>query len=275
MMMSRLRLSPILVFWLIYAQSYNLDRVFLKNAKEYWGKIIYITSTLLCQYIARQRSCIVEVDILGMEETLGSYFKKIREQKSLSIKDVAVRLHVHQRSIRAFEENRLDEFLAHVYARGFFENYGKLLELPVKDFLPHFEELWNEFGGQEEPMKKPAEYSRSSFVTPRRALVLLAVIAMLGIGSYILWHAFSTTRSPSLTLSAPSEDIITHEYRFTMQGSADPRFELTLNQLPVYIDKDGRFEKTIILQKGLNAVILQAKNSLGKATTIERHIIVE
>lgn len=210
-----------------------------------------------------------------MEETLGSYFKKIREQKSLSIKDVALRLHVHQRSIHAFEENKLNEFLAHVYARGFFENYGKLLELPVKDFLPHFEELWNESGNQEMPIQKPVEYSRSSFVTPRRVLVLLAIIAMLGIGSYILWHAFSTTRSPSLTLSEPSEDIITHEYRFTVQGSADPRFELTLNQLPVYIDKDGDFEKTIMLQKGLNVIGLQAKNSLGKTTTIERHIIVE
>lgn len=210
-----------------------------------------------------------------MEETLGSYFKKVREQKSLSVKDVAERLHVHQRSIRAFEENKLNEFLAHVYARGFFENYGKLLELPIKDFLPYFEELWNASWNREESVQKTPTYSRSSFITPQRVLVLLAIIAMLGIGAYILWHAFSTARAPSLTLREPSENMITQEYRFTVRGSADPRFELTLNQLPVYIDKDGSFEKTILLQKGLNVISIQAKNSLGKTTTIERHIIVE
>ena len=210
-----------------------------------------------------------------MEETLGGYFKKMREQKSLSIKDVAGRLHVHQRSIHAFEENKLDEFLAHVYARGFFENYGKLLELPVKDFLPHFEELWDASRNREESVQKTPAYSRSSFITPRRALALLAIVAMIAVGTYILLHAFSTARAPSLTLREPAEDIVTHEYRFTVRGSADPRFELTLNQLPVYIDKDGSFEKTILLQKGLNVISLQAKNSLQKTTTIKRHIIVE
>ena len=215
------------------------------------------------------------------EKTIGQFFKVMREKKSLSIKDVADRLHVHQRHVLAFEEERLSVFSAHVYARGFFEKYATLLQLQKNELAPYFEELWL----TQHPLEVKIHSQKESFlkiITTRLVSVIpknmagLGVLILVGIVGLYLWYfALSPLHGVSVNWYEPTDRLLTHEYIIIARGIADTRLELTLNKQPVYIGKDGTFESRVFLQKGINELVLEAKNGLGKIQTIERKIVVQ
>lgn len=211
------------------------------------------------------------------EKTLGKYFKILREKRGLSLHDVAERLHVHLRIVRLFEEENLQDFSAHVYARGFFEKYAKLLELNVADLLPYFEELWQLQKGSPEASLKPSVQNSplKIFITPRRAVVALAMLFAGVLGLYLLRFAISPLYSPDIQWDEPIDKLITYEPEIIIRGISDPRLELTLNKQPVYIKEDKTFEKKLFLYPGINVLHLEAKNGLGKAVSLKRRVVFE
>ncbi len=65
------------------------------------------------------------------EETLisaGEQLKHLREQKNLSVQDIASRLNLEVRIIEAIENNNFEILSAATYARGYLRSYAKILE---------------------------------------------------------------------------------------------------------------------------------------------------
>ncbi|MFQ5579338.1 MAG: helix-turn-helix domain-containing protein [Nitrospiria bacterium] len=74
-------------------------------------------------------------------ENLGEHLQQVREEKNLSIDEVAARTRISPRFIRAIEENRFDLLPNMVSAKGFVRGYALCLELDTEEVLDIFAEL--------------------------------------------------------------------------------------------------------------------------------------
>jgi len=71
----------------------------------------------------------------------GDRLRIARESRDLSIEDVAVRLKLDVRKIRALEQGDIADFAAPVFAAGYLRTYARLMELSEEAVLADFTEL--------------------------------------------------------------------------------------------------------------------------------------
>ncbi|HTX78786.1 MAG TPA: helix-turn-helix domain-containing protein, partial [Longilinea sp.] len=75
-----------------------------------------------------------------MVPTVGEQLKAAREQRHLSLEEVANNTHIRLQFLRAIEENRLDELSSKAQVRGFIRLYASSLGIPVQPLLDTLEE---------------------------------------------------------------------------------------------------------------------------------------
>jgi len=78
---------------------------------------------------------------------------------------------------------------------------------------------------------------------------------------------------PKISLISPENKQIVYNDSVVFKGYADKRGELFINELPVYFDNNGYFEKTFYLKEGINKFIIREKKFWGQETKIEREVI--
>lgn len=64
---------------------------------------------------------------------IGQYLRQVREEKNLSLADVAAHTHIQPRLLKALEEGDVQELPELVYVRGFIRQYANLLQLTDLD----------------------------------------------------------------------------------------------------------------------------------------------
>ncbi len=77
---------------------------------------------------------------LSTTNELGAELRRLREQKGLSIKDVADRLKLPARQIEALENGLYDGLPEPVFIRGFLRSYGRFLDMDearLTSYLDH------------------------------------------------------------------------------------------------------------------------------------------
>lgn len=80
-----------------------------------------------------------EETILEIPTKLGSRLKQAREDKKLSISEVAKQLKFMKENIQALEDSQWDKLYGRAYARGYLSSYIKILGLPEEDILLAFD----------------------------------------------------------------------------------------------------------------------------------------
>ncbi|VAX04881.1 hypothetical protein MNBD_GAMMA19-141 [hydrothermal vent metagenome] len=80
-----------------------------------------------------------EQDVLSLQP--GDRLRIARESRDLSIEDVAARLKLDVRKIKALEQGDIADFAAPVFAAGYLRTYARLMELSEEEVLADFTEL--------------------------------------------------------------------------------------------------------------------------------------
>lgn len=73
-------------------------------------------------------------------ETLGAYLRREREQKSISLRELAKKTRVREPFLKAIEEDRYDLLPSPLYARGFLSAYAKYVGLDAHEVLLRYEQ---------------------------------------------------------------------------------------------------------------------------------------
>ncbi len=94
--------------------------------------------------------------------TIGETLKDLREQRNLTIEEIATRLHLDPRIIRLLETDAFDELPASIFVRGYIRNYAKELDVDAGYLI----DIYDETGVEEEPeiipeVKQPRQTSSS------------------------------------------------------------------------------------------------------------------
>lgn len=93
-----------------------------------------------------------------------------------------------------------------------------------------------------------------------------------------------STAAPSLNVDTPTENLITNSNRLTVSGSTTPGSSavtiatVTVNNEPVELtgeDSTKSFSHEITLVEGANTITIVSTDSIGKATTVTRHVTLD
>lgn len=90
-----------------------------------------------------------------------------------------------------------------------------------------------------------------------------------------------STQAPTLNVTSPTENLLTNSKNVTVSGTAAAGSdavtltEVTINGEPADIGEGGAFSEEIVLEEGQNTITVIAKDSLGKTTTVTRHVTVD
>jgi len=110
-------------------------------------------------------------------EELGRMLRQARERRGLNVEDVAERLKLMPRIVRAMEQADVGELPQAAYARGFVKAYGNLLELEPELLHAGMEDAWPENAHLSHASYEPAETDKRGGKGRLATLISLMLIA--------------------------------------------------------------------------------------------------
>lgn len=90
-----------------------------------------------------------------------------------------------------------------------------------------------------------------------------------------------STSAPTLNVTSPTEGLLTNSNQVTVAGTAAAGSDavtlskVTINGEEVSVGSGGAFSKVITLQEGENTITIVAEDSIGKTTSVTRHVTVD
>lgn len=113
--------------------------------------------------------------------------------------------------------------------------------------------------------------SRLSLRTVLRVIgVFLLFSCILG---YVLFQARNLIEGPILTITEePTNPISTR--MITIRGIAKNAVYITINGKEMFVDHEGNFTKTLVLQDGYTIMKLRAEDRYGRETTVTREYVL-
>lgn len=90
-----------------------------------------------------------------------------------------------------------------------------------------------------------------------------------------------STSAPTLNVTSPTEGLLTNSNKVTVSGTAAAGSDavtlssVKINEETVSVGPDGAFSKEITLQEGENTITIVAEDSIGKTTSVTRHVTVD
>ena len=135
--------------------------------------------------------------------SVGVYLRNLREEKNLTIAEVANRLYLLPRVIEALEQDDYESLPSGTYVYGYLQNYAKLLDVSVDRVVAMFKEDFEisaqtESAPEVQPELKPEQTNKWSYTI----LYLVVFISILAPITW-WWSQYGLERTPQLGLDYP------------------------------------------------------------------------
>lgn len=112
---------------------------------------------------------------------IGNLLRAARQERRLSLPQVATRLHIRQRYLEALESGDFSQLPGLSYMRGYLLNYAGFLDLDKEELIRRFEQI--EYSLERKGFYMPKVFSKDKL--PSERLVWSALGA--GLVVYMLW----------------------------------------------------------------------------------------
>ena len=117
-------------------------------------------------------------------ESIGEFFKQVRDTKGLTLDDVALKTRIHPDFLIALEEGNFTKLPDQVFAKGFVRSYARSLGLDEEDAMRRFEGSAGAFYEKQAEREllrlKQAEDDRRK-KTNRKVVIAAIAVALLGL----------------------------------------------------------------------------------------------
>ncbi|WP_447986553.1 helix-turn-helix domain-containing protein [Nitrospira sp. Nam74] len=117
-------------------------------------------------------------------ESIGEFFKQVRDTKGLTLEDVALKTRIHPEFLIALEEGNFTKLPDQVFAKGFVRSYARSLGLDEEDAMRRFEGSAGAFYEKQAEREllrlKQAEDDRRR-KTNRKVVLAAIAVALLGL----------------------------------------------------------------------------------------------
>ncbi len=118
-------------------------------------------------------------------ESPGKHLKAERESRKLSLRQVSEATRIHERLLKAIEDDRYEAIASPLYVKGFLEAYAKFLDLDPNEIVLQYRQ---EHGANDLP--KRAETTEAVSRRKKRTGLWLFITSILLVLAFILIYIF-------------------------------------------------------------------------------------
>jgi hypothetical protein len=104
--------------------------------------------------------------------------------------------------------------------------------------------------------------------------VTLASLIILAVVGALVWEVLRVTASPELTVSTPTDNLLTSQHSIELEGRATPESTVTVNGAVSALGADGTFKEKLDLRTGLNIITISASKKFAAPRIIYRRVVV-
>ncbi|MFH0804331.1 MAG: hypothetical protein V1896_01905 [Candidatus Zambryskibacteria bacterium] len=94
--------------------------------------------------------------------------------------------------------------------------------------------------------------------------LFVIVVSVLLLISYGIFNARNLIIGPTIEIFSPTQDVETEENVIDIKGQAKNIAFISLNEKPIFVDKEGLFEEKLLLSPGSNIIEIRAKDRFKK-----------
>ncbi len=134
-------------------------------------------------------------------ESIGEKLRTEREQKGLTIEQIARDTNIAKRYIGALEEEDFAVFPGDPYLIGFLRNYAEYLGIDSEEMVA----LYRNFKIQSQPVPMDELLDTKKAGRPRRIFIAVVVLVVLAVGAYLVYKLVLSGREPAPSVSEPQE----------------------------------------------------------------------
>jgi cytoskeletal protein RodZ len=208
-------------------------------------------------------------------ESLGEKLKNAREKQHLSLERVVKSVSIKKKYLKSLEDNDLKNLPGGLYAKKFIKQYSKYLKLDQEEIDKYIEKLLINTDSQQNYFSHKKLSKKRFLVFPRIVRAILIAIIVLACLLYLAFYFNNLISPPQLKIIYPLSNQTINENPIVVKGETETETEVYINGSTVLIEDNGYFEKGINLKKGLNKIIIEAKQRYSRTNTKTRQIKLE
>lgn len=211
--------------------------------------------------------------------SFGSLFKQYREEAGLSLDKLSELSKISKGHLMHLEREEFEKLPPPVYARGIITKCSQILNCDANNLL-------RLYGRQASPPLLDKEKVRPAYrsgrgevvsrlyITPQRLRFVGVSLFLFAIGIYLFIKFIPFLFSPEILLEKPAtENIVVNFPQIEVAGFVSNSSSLTLNNEELYIEKNGKFNKTVDLTEGINRLVFEAESLFGRKAEVVRKVV--
>lgn len=214
--------------------------------------------------------------ILLDEETVAEQLRRSRQSSGLKLEEASKRLKIKIAYLDALEKGRYDLLPSGVYGRNFLREYAGFLGLDSYQLLSQFSrEVRVKSTSTGELFDRQVVSKRYLLALPqllRNAIIGVLIVACLIYLSFLLKRIFEP---PFLVVNFPPDNFTTSDIRLVINGQSEAETEITINGQGVLADNQGKFEREIYLQSGINQITVISEKKYSRPATVTKQVLVK
>lgn len=203
--------------------------------------------------------------------TLGEKLQKFRTEHRKSLLDVSRSIKIQVKYLEALESGSYSSLPADVYVRGFLRSYARYLGCDEEAILRMYERERNIHISLKKKAPSKSDSTRMRWptliITTKTVWTTCIILALGGVVFYLVREYHTFISAPRLILVEPRDQEVVSETDIVVRGETDRGARVLINGQPVLIDTEGKFIEKLLLQPGLNTLVISAANRFGKERT--------
>ena len=204
--------------------------------------------------------------------SFGSLFKQYREEQGFSLDKLSELSRISKGHLTHLEQEEFEKLPPAVYARGFITKCAQIFERDADALL-------RLYGRQAilpllDKERGRGEVFSRLYITPKHLRLAAVFLFLFAIAIYLFIRFIPFLFSPEILLEKPAtESIVVNFSQIEVAGYASNTSLLTLNSEELYIEKNGKFNKTVDLNEGINRLVFEASSVFGRKSEVVRKVV--
>ena len=183
----------------------------------------------------------------------GEYFKEIRIKRNLTKEELAKILKISEAQIDLIEKGEVNK-LPHFVAKEILKRYKNFFKIPDEKIKEIIDASYQQQSNETIKFKR-------NFNLSFRNIFIWTVFLFLII--FLIYQFLSIVSPPKIKVIYPPNNFYSYEKQITIKGYVEKNSTFFINKDQVFPDKNGYFEKLVVLRPGINKFILEAINYFG------------
>lgn len=196
---------------------------------------------------------------------IGQKLYQERIKKGLTIDDVAKATKIRASFLSAIEKGDYKKLPSSAYALGFVKNYCAFLGFSEKESTALFKREFDEkkvFDVLPRGLSREEDFSTNKFQI--KTGLILGILLFFGLLIYIGIQYRYAFINPTLNIDSPKDKQVFNSSDVLVSGKTDPNATVYVNDVPLSVDENGIFKKTISLFAGKETVKIRSVNRFGR-----------